>query len=186
MTLQVALPTRLCSPIIGRSPLSQTWLAAWLPACCCLGVVGQPVLGSCLCCLPKPARELCATGHLAQESQPLVTHCLSPVTHRASERCCKIWFLPSLCFHPPCKVRVEWSSGVYVPLCPAILLGSPFSDKIMSFAAHLCWEWWKPPPPTTAAFPFCFLPPEVLCTPSVNPFLHTYHLWTALGTFEHE
>lgn len=49
------------------------------------------MLGSCLCCLPKPESDLCATGHLAQESQLPAAPCPSPAIHHALERCRKIW-----------------------------------------------------------------------------------------------
>lgn len=91
VALQVALPPRLCSPAVAGAHCPQTWLTAWSPVCRCLGAIRQLMLGSCLCCLPKPARDLCATGHLAQESQLPATPCLSPATHDVPERCRKIW-----------------------------------------------------------------------------------------------
>lgn len=49
------------------------------------------MLGSCLCHLPKPVRDLHATGHLAQDPWLPATPCPSPATLHPSERCHKTW-----------------------------------------------------------------------------------------------
>lgn len=143
VVLQVALPPRLCSPVVAGAHYPQTWLTAWSPACCCLGAIRQLMLSSCLCCLPKPARDLCATGHLAWESQPPATPCLSPATHHVPERSHKILFA-----QPFSSAPLSW-------IRQGLLL--------LSFAGN----YENLPFSTTATLPFCFLPPEALCTQGV-------------------
>lgn len=131
VALQVAFLPRLCSPAVAGAHCPQTWLTAWLPVCCCLGVIRQLVLGSCLCCLPKPARDLCATGHLAQESQLPATPCLSPDTHHVPERCRKIW-LPRASSAEACL------SFALASACPQGL-EQPGTSSRCHFLPGKCW-----------------------------------------------
>lgn len=142
----------------------------WQPGCLLLlpgSLRAAHQLTSCLCHLPKPARDLCVTSHLAGELRLPATPCPSPATHHTSQRCHKIWFTrpssakacPKPCPHFSLSLR-PWTTLCQQPLllllqqmlvaaslCGVADLGSskqlyhlPFSSS-RAISAHLSIPW---------------------------------------------